>query len=173
MMKLINKNLLKVNNKQMTLCFGIFLSLAATRFIPHPPNFTSLIALSFYVPVFLGLRFIPIVIISFAVTDLVIGYHSGTHWTWGSVLLIGLSAQFFTKNTLIRLTGAISGALIFFMITNFGVWTSGMYGYTPQGLYTCFILAIPFFGYSIVSTLIFSSLIEIFYKLYKTKLVKQ
>jgi hypothetical protein len=172
-MKLINKNLLKVNNKQMALCFGIFLSLAATRFIPHPPNFTSLIALSFYVPVFLGLRFIPIVIISFAVTDLVIGYHSGTHWTWGSVLLIGLSSQFFTKNTLIRLTGAICGALIFFMITNFGVWSSGMYGYTLQGLYTCFILAIPFFGYSIVSTLIFSSLIEIFYKLYQTKLVKQ
>ena len=172
-MKLINKNLLKVNNKQMALCFGIFLSLAATRFIPHPPNFTSLIALSFYVPVFLGLRFIPIVIISFAVTDLVIGYHSGTHWTWGSVLLIGLSSQFFTKNTLIRLTGAICSALIFFMITNFGVWSSGMYGYTLQGLYTCFILAIPFFGYSIVSTLIFSSLIEIFYKLYQTKLVKQ
>lgn len=172
-MKLINKNLLKVNNKQMALCFGIFLSLAATRFIPHPPNFTSLIALSFYVPVFLGLRFIPIVIISFAVTDLVIGYHSSTHWTWGSVLLIGLSSQFFTKNTLIRLTGAICGALIFFMITNFGVWSSGMYGYTLQGLYACFILAIPFFGYSIVSTLIFSSLIEIFYKLYQTKLVKQ
>tara|TARA_A100001011_G_C14106849_1_gene755199 strand:- start:456 stop:974 length:519 start_codon:yes stop_codon:yes gene_type:complete len=172
-MKLINKNLLKVNNKQMALCFGIFLSLAATRFIPHPPNFTSLIALSFYVPVFLGLRFIPIVIISFAVTDLVIGYHSGTHWTWGSVLLIGLSSQFFTKNTLIRLTGVICGALIFFIITNFGVWSSGMYGYTLQGLYTCFILAIPFFGYSIVSTLIFSSLIEIFYKLYQTKLVKQ
>ena len=118
-MKLINKNLLKVNNKQMALCLRIFLSLAATRFIPHPPNFTSLIALSFYVPVFLGLRFIPIVIISFAVTDLLIGYHSGTHWTWGSVLLIGLSSQFFTKNTLIRLTGAICGALIFFMITNF------------------------------------------------------
>ena len=58
-------------------------------------------------------------------------------------------------------------------ITNFGVWSSGMYGYTLQGLYTCFILAIPFFGYSIVSTLIFSSLIEIFYKLYQTKLVKQ
>lgn len=157
----------------MALCFGIFLSLAATRFIPHPPNFTSLIALSFYVPVFLGLRFIPIVIISFAVTDLVIGYHSGTHWTWGSVLVIGVCSQFFTKNTLIRLTGVICGALIFFIITNFGVWSSGMYGYTLQGLYTCFILAIPFFGYSIVSTLIFSSLIEIFYKLYQTKLVNQ
>ena len=41
---------------------GIFLTLAASRFIPHPPNFTSLIALSFYVPVLLGLRFLPVLL---------------------------------------------------------------------------------------------------------------
>ena len=62
-------------------CIGIFLSLAASRFIPHPPNFTSLLALSFYVPVLFGLRYIPVLLISFAITDLVIGYNSGTHWT--------------------------------------------------------------------------------------------
>ena len=33
--------------KQLIICLGIFLSLALSRFIPHPPNFTSLIALSF------------------------------------------------------------------------------------------------------------------------------
>ena len=49
--------------KQLIICLGIFLSLALSRFIPHPPNFTSLIALSFYVPVIFGLRFIPIVIL--------------------------------------------------------------------------------------------------------------
>ena len=48
---------------------GIFLALAASRFIPHPPNFTSLIALSFYVPVFFGTRFIPAVLFSFVITD--------------------------------------------------------------------------------------------------------
>ena len=69
---------------------GIFLTLAISRFIPHPPNFTSLIALSFYVPAIFGIRFIPVLILSFAITDLIIGYHSGTHWTWGSVFLIGL-----------------------------------------------------------------------------------
>ena len=31
------------------------LSIVITRFIPHPPNFTSLMALSFYVPVILGM----------------------------------------------------------------------------------------------------------------------
>ena len=148
---------------------GIFASLAASRFIPHPPNFTSLIALSFYVPAFLGLRYLPVLIISFAITDLVIGYHSGTHWTWGSVLLIGLLSVYFVKNVKTRLIGATTGAVVFFLITNFGVWTSGMYGYTTQGLYACFVLAIPFFAYSVISTLLFSVAIESIYKIYKNK----
>jgi hypothetical protein len=156
--------------KNFYIFVGIFLSLAASRFVPHPPNFTSLIALSFYVPVFLGLRFIPALLISFAITDLIIGYHSGTHWTWGSVLLIGLLSQFFIKNIKTRLVGASSGAVIFFIITNFGIWTSGMYGYTIAGLYTCFILAIPFFAYSLISTLFFSIIIEIIHSLLKIKL---
>ena len=82
----------------LKISIGILLALAASRFIPHPPNFTSLIALSFYVPVFLGIRYLPVLIISFAITDFIIGYHSGTHWTWGSVFLIGLMSTFFTEN---------------------------------------------------------------------------
>jgi hypothetical protein len=152
--------------------FGILLSLSASRFIPHPPNFTSLIALSFYVPVLFGIRFLPAVLISFAITDLVIGYHAGTHWTWGSVLLIGLMSQYFNKNLSWRFSGALSGAFVFFIITNFGVWSSGMYGYTMQGFFNCYVLAIPFFTYTLISTTIFSLLIETGYKLYKIKFIK-
>jgi len=148
---------------------GIFSALALSRFIPHPPNFTSLIALSFYVPVLLGLRFLPVLIISFAVTDLIIGYHSGTHWTWGSILLIGILSQYFTKSLSWRLGGALLGAILFFLITNFGVWTTGMYGLSIEGLYLCFALAVPFFTYSVISTLLFSLIIESIHKLYKNK----
>ena len=31
------------------------LSIVLTRFIPHPPNFTSLIAISFYIPLIFGI----------------------------------------------------------------------------------------------------------------------
>lgn len=158
--------------KNALIFFGILLSLSASRFIPHPPNFTSLIALSFYVPVLFGIRFLPAVLISFAITDLVIGYHAGTHWTWGSVLLIGLMSQYFNKNLSWRFSGALSGAFVFFIITNFGVWSSGMYGYTMQGFFNCYVLAIPFFTYTLISTTIFSLLIETGYKLYKIKFIK-
>ena len=46
----------------LKITFGIFLALAASRFIPHPPNFTSLIALSFYIPAIFGVRYIPFVL---------------------------------------------------------------------------------------------------------------
>ena len=158
--------------KELKIFIGIFFCLAASRFIPHPPNFTSLIALSFYVPALLGMRYIPAVIISFAITDFIIGYHTGTHWTWGSVLMIGFISSYFTKDLFFRLLGAVFAGVIFFLITNFGVWTSGMYGYTFKGLLNCFVLAIPFFTYTLISTLIYSVIIETFFKIYKVKILK-
>lgn len=158
--------------KQVSICIGIFITLAMSRFIPHPPNFTSLLALSFYVPVIFGLRYLPVLLISFAITDFIIGYHTGTFFTWGSVFLIGLISQFFAKTLIFRMSGALIGAFIFYIITNFGVWVSGMYGLTLSGLVTCYTLAIPFFAYSIISTIIFSSLIEIIFKTYQSKAFK-
>jgi hypothetical protein len=155
--------------RQILICAGIFLSLAASRFIPHPPNFTSLLALAFYVPVFFGVRYIAVLIISFAITDLIIGYHLGTHWTWGSVLIIGLISKFFAKNHMWRISGALVGACIFFIVTNLGVWLTGVYGLSIPGLVYSYTIAIPFFAYSVLSTLCFSVIIEIGYKILSNK----
>ena len=155
----------------LKISIGIFLALAASRFIPHPPNFTSLLALSFYVPAILGIRFIPALVLSFLITDLIIGFHGLTLFTWGSVIIIGLISKFFLLNSVNRILGALIGAFLFYLITNFGVWTLGTYGYSLEGLIACYTLALPFFGNTIVSTLIFSSLIEIL--LTKKELLKK
>jgi|TARA_B110001452_G_scaffold208092_1_gene178339 hypothetical protein len=149
---------------------GIFLALAASRFIPHPPNFTSLLALSFYVPALLGIRYLPALILCFILTDLVIGFHSVTFFTWGSVIFIGLLSKHFLKSISSRISGALISACFFYLITNFGVWTMGSYGYTLSGLALCFTLAIPFFGYTLISTFIFSAIIE---TVYRFKLLKK
>ena len=151
----------------LRISIGIFLALAASRFIPHPPNFTSLLALSFYVPVALGQRYIPSLLISFLITDLVIGFHSTILFTWGSVLIIGLISRYFASSILVRIFGALIGATIFYIITNFGVWIGGAYSNDLAGLVTCYILALPFFGYSLLSTIIFSTIIETVYKFSK------
>ena len=143
---------------------GIFIALVASRFIPHPPNFTSLLALSFYVPVFLGLSYLPVLLIGFIFTDLIIGFHGVTLFTWGSVILIGLGSRFFDKSIFNRISGSLLGACLFFIITNFGVWSLGSYGYSLNGIINCYILALPFFGYSLISTFIFAGVIEGIYK---------
>ena len=56
--------------------------------------------------------------------------------------------------------GALIGAVIFFVITNFGVWSLGSYGYTIEGFISCYILALPFFGNTLISTIVFSAIIE-------------
>ena len=147
--------------KHVSIYLGIFLAIAISRFIPHPPNFTSVIALSFYVPAILGLKFIPALILSFFITDLIIGFHSVTLFTWGSVIVIGLLSKFFLKNKLTRIIGALTGATIFFIITNFGIWSLGSYGYTVEGLMLSYTLALPFFGNTLISTIIFSVIIEV------------
>ena len=154
---------------KLVIFVGIFISLAASRFIPHPPNFTSLIALSFYVPAIFGVRYLPALLISFLVTDYFIGFHQTVWFTWSSVLIIGLFSKYFAKSMIKRISGSLIGACIFYIITNFGVWTLGMYGYTVNGLSSSYIMALPFFGYSLISTLIFASLIEATCLLFKKK----
>jgi hypothetical protein len=150
--------------KYINISIGIFIALAASRFIPHPPNFTSLLALSFYVPAILGVRYLPSLVLSLVTTDLIIGLHEVTLFTWGSVIIIGLGSKFLAKTILNRVFGSLLGAGLFFIVTNFGVWTLGSYGYNLEGLLLCYTLAIPFFAYSLTSTFIFSGIIEAIYK---------
>ena len=151
--------------------FGILIVLGSSRFIPHPPNFTSLIALSFYVPAIFGNRYIPIVLFCFIITDMIIGFHNTIFFTWLSVLIIGYLSKYFNQSYLYRISGALSGAILFYLITNFGVWMLGSYGYTINGFINCYVLALPFFGYTFISTLFFSSIIEtvIYFTRHKVK----
>ena len=140
-------------------CVGIVLIF---RIIPHPPNFTPVIALSLYLPIIFGLWSLPFCILGFAITDYFVGFHSLLIWTWGSLVLVGLISKF-SKNIINRLTLAFLGSLIFFALSNLGVWLAGSY-YEPniEGLITCYIMAIPFFTNTLISTMIFAIFIEFF-----------
>tara|TARA_B100000900_G_scaffold373084_1_gene353416 strand:+ start:1975 stop:2460 length:486 start_codon:yes stop_codon:yes gene_type:complete len=156
----------------LKIAFGVLVALSASRFIPHPPNFTSLLALSFYIPAVFGKKYIPVVVGALLLTDLFIGFHSTIIFTSGSVILIGLISNYFNRSITLRIFGALTGAVIFFIISNFGVWLNGSYGHTLNGMLSCYLLAIPFFGYSLLSTLTFSVIIETVYKFYQKTFFK-
>ena len=155
------------------IAIGVLIALSASRFIPHPPNFTSLLALSFYIPAVFGIRYIPVVVFALLFTDLIIGFHSTMIFTSGSIILIGFISKYFNKSIMFRISGAFLGAVIFFLLSNFGVWLGGSYGYDLNGLLSCYILAIPFFANTVISTVLFSILIEMVWAIIMKRNIKK
>ena len=66
--------------------------------------------------------------------------------SYGAIILFGL-VLFKNKLTLVHLgLGAIGAGVLFFIISNFGVWMNGlMYSKDLSGLLNCYIAGIPFF----------------------------
>ena len=74
-------------------------------------------------------------------------------------ILISLISKYFYNSIFTRFAGVLTGCALFFIITNFGVWTLGSYGYTFEGLIACYILAIPFFGNTIMGDLTYCAIL--------------
>lgn len=140
-------------------CVGIVLLF---RLVPHTPNFTPVIALSLYLPFIFGIWSIPFCILGFAITDYFIGFHSLMFWTWGALAFTGYTSKFCNK-IYSRIVLSFIGAITFFVISNFGVWISGtLYEISVKGLLNCYIMAIPFFTNTLLSTIFFAVIFELF-----------
>ena len=149
--------------------FISFISILVTRLIPHPPNFTSTLALAFYLPVLFGVKFIIVAMVAFILSDLVIGMHQLIFFTWASLLLIGYLSKFF-KKSYFRPLGITISCILFFIISNFGVWLfSDLYTLNVQGFIACYTMAIPFLQNSLIGTIIFGLIIELILSFNKTK----
>jgi len=162
----IMNNLFNVVKKQI-FPIGLILILALARLIPHPPNFTPIIAvaiMSGYLFKNVNLSFVVLLITMF-ISDLFIGFYGNLIFVYASLLLITYIFHKFSnkinfKNLFIS---GFAGSLIFFIISNFGVWALGSpgvydiaYEKSVSGLIQCYILAIPFFSNTFLSTLIFA-----------------
>jgi len=132
------------------LWFGGFVAvMALSRIIPHPPNFTPILAVAIFAPYVVKdkLTVIAATLLAMFVADLYWGLHSFMLWTYSSIALCTL------LSTRVKLLPMLFlGPIMFFVITNFAVWTSGYYGYTFSGLIECYIAAIPFFQNTLLGT---------------------
>ena len=130
-----------------------------SRLIPHPPNFTPLLAGIIFLPFFVKSKglVLGIPLSTLFISDLLLGLHDHMLWTYGSLLLISLGTLHYFKEMFSRLILlAISAPTLFFVITNLGVWlNSGMYTKDLPGITECFVLALPFYANNLISTIIF------------------
>ena len=160
------KNILNILKKEI-FPISLILILALARLIPHPPNFTPIIAVAimsgyFFRNIYLSFT---VLLVSMLLADLFIGFYGNMLFVYLSLFLIAyiffkISEKINFKNLFIY---SFFGSLIFFIISNFGVWTLGSpgvydiaYEKNLNGLVECYILAIPFFGNTFLSTLIFA-----------------
>ena len=144
--------------------FALIAFLVASRVIPHPPNFTPVLAVAIFAPYFFRELEVAVALplAAMVMADLIIGMHSYMLWVYGVVAASTLISYIlrYTGSHLFRVGAlALGSCLIFFLVTNFGVWLgSGFYPKTTEGLLTCYIAALPFFGNTLVSTVAFSGL---------------
>ena len=145
-------------NKSQKIVLAIIIFGILARLIPHPPNFSPVTAIA----LFSGLNLknkkfaflIPILILF--ISDLFIGISVINIFVYSGFLLV---VQLGSKIRSIRFLNIILASLIFFIISNFGVWIIG-YPKTIDGLILCYTMAIPFFGYSLAGDLFFGYLLK-------------
>ena len=144
--------------------FGIILGFM--RLIPHPPNFTPIIASAIVAPMFLHNRLFGLIIpiMAMFITDIIIGFHSYQIVIYLTLATISLMSPLKKNYTQLALF-AIFSSVWFFLVTNFAVWIA--WDYYPknwEGLVLCYTLAIPFFKNTIISTCLFTGLLTIIFK---------
>ena len=136
------------------LVFGVVM-----RLIVHPANFTPTLALILFGAVYCNKRYaflLPLFLMMF--TDIILGVHALILFTWGSMILVGfIGLRLRERHDWAHLAiASLSSSVLFYIITNFGVWLLGYYPMNLTGLVDCYVMAIPFFRAMLASTFVYS-----------------
>lgn len=143
------------------------------RLLPHFPNFAPMGALALFAVAFYKRKYLALVIPGLAwwLSDLYLNnmiYNSADGFTlftadqffslFALTLIVILGKRLFKKvNAPNVMIGSLSASLIFFVVSNLGVWMQGiLYPKTVQGLVECYSMALPFYRGTLVSDLIFT-----------------
>ena len=119
-MNKINKNL-----KSYFLPICLIIVLSFSRLIPHPWNFTPILAMGifsgFYFKNFILGSFV--VIFSMFIGDLFLGFHSTMLFTYASLIIAVVLGLFINKFKFTEiLFSGLASSVCFFVVTNFGAW---------------------------------------------------
>jgi hypothetical protein len=150
---------------------------ASTRFLPHPPNVTAMGAMGLFGAAYFTKKQWAFIVpfVAFFLSDLILNnvvyaqYYEGfvwmapgAYWTYigfAGIVLLGMG--WLKKVKPLRLLGAsISASLVFYLVSNFGVWASGtMYPLTGTGLMASYAAGLPFLPNTLVGDLLYSGIL--------------
>jgi hypothetical protein len=144
------------------------------RFLPHAPNFTPVAAIALFGGAYLNKKqalIVPLMLM--ILSDLVIGLHNVVIFTWGGFILITLLGSWLKKHRSILgiVSASLFSSLLFYIVSNFGVWLMGWYPHTLAGFINCYVMALPFLRNFTLGTLIYTTVFISAYEL-TARLVK-
>ena len=164
------KNISNVMKDKFFYLIFFVIILALSRIIPHPPNFTPILASAIMAPMLVKDRWFGIAmpIVAMFISDIIIGFHPYQFVIYSTILIIAFLSPMVKNYTALGIM-AVGGSVWFFIVTNFAVWViydyepGNMYTYpkTFEGLIACYIAALPFFKNTLISTCLFTGLITI------------
>lgn len=155
---------------QSLIAFALFVGLAVIgRWVPHPPNFSPLLAIALVGAAgaaSLGVA-LALPLTALLLSDWLIGFHDQMPAVYLSLALVVFVGRRLDLNSVgIKggvwrfLRQATLASLIFFFVTNLAVWYfSPLYPQTGSGLWTCYVAALPFFHNTLLSTLVYGSIL--------------
>ena len=164
----------KINLRFSVITVMILLA-ALSRLLPHPPNFAPIGGMALFGAAYFGKRYwaFLVPIISMWISDLILNnvvygqyfdhfvwFYGGSLFTYGAFALIVLFGMLMLKKVrlLSLIVSALGASVIFFLVSNFGVWFSGtMYPKDFGGLITCYTAGLPFFRNTIAGDLVYSA----------------
>tara|TARA_B110000438_G_scaffold78403_1_gene78554 strand:+ start:83 stop:631 length:549 start_codon:yes stop_codon:yes gene_type:complete len=177
---MINKNFIILISLVVIACFS--------RIVPHMPNFTPIGAIALFCSSYFTNKYYAFIIpiISLWISDLFINniilkdyydsfiwFYPGFYWQYFSFILIAFVGLItLKKRSFFRILGVtISSSLLFFIITNFGVWiSSSFYSKDIIGLIACYTAALPFYSGTFFGFIFYSFFLFGTYEFYALKL---
>lgn len=152
---------------------GFIIFAVLSRLLPHAYNFTPLGAIALFGMAYFKDKKWALIIPLAALwaSDLILNnfryaeYYDGFAWfssgalfVYGAFAMIAVLGYYLLQKVSFSrvLGGAFGASVIFFVISNFGVWIgSPMYPLTAEGFIACYTAAIPFFHYTLAGDLIY------------------
>jgi hypothetical protein len=146
------------------------------RLVPHPPNMTPLGASALFGGAKLARPWNYVLpMATLFVTDIFLGFHSTMPFVYVSfvaTVAIGEWALKKQASTKTLIASAIASSLLFFIVTNFGVWAVGkLYPQTVFGLWESYIAGLPFLRNMLIGDVLYTVGFFSLYKLAENNLV--
>jgi hypothetical protein len=156
---------------------------ASMRLIPHPENFAPITATALFGAVYLPKKYAFIIPLSaLLISDLFLGFYGlEMAFVYGSFIISGLIGLMIKsrKNIFTVIGATLTASILFYLITNFGVWLEPRSWYTKDlaGLLQSYTAGIPFFRNTLMGDFFYTGVLfgtyELTYFLAKRFLTKK